>query len=55
MKTIETELRKYRVCRAEMDRTPGVLDCSGCPFNLPSEVFRRFVAVDHILKGEALP
>lgn len=52
MKTIETELRKYRMCRAEMERG-CTTQCNGCNHNLVDSIFHRLVEIDAILNGDA--
>lgn len=53
MKTIETELRKYRMCRAEMERGCDGR-CGGCNLDLVGSIFHRLAEIDAILNGEAL-
>ena len=50
MKTIETELKKYRLCRAYMDRGMCYMGCDVCPHNIPGSMFYRFAEID----GETL-
>ena len=52
MATIEEELKRYRMCRAEMDRTKGGHNCAVCRFNVPPIIFHRFIEIDAILSGE---
>lgn len=54
MKTIETELKKYRMCRAEMERGCTVA-CEECPHTLPGSLMWRFTSLDATINGEALP
>ena len=51
MKTIETELKKYRMCRAEMRRGCGA-ECEECPHNLPPSLMWGFTSLDATINGE---
>ena len=50
MPTIETELKKYRMCRAEMERGCDT-ECGGCPHNIPGSLMWRFTSLDAIFNG----
>lgn len=52
MTTIETELKKYRMCRAEMERGCNI-ECVGCPHNIPGSLMRRFTSLDATINGES--
>jgi len=51
MKTVETELRKYRMCRAEMVRGCDVV-CGECPHNILGSLMWRFSHIDAEISGE---
>ena len=54
MATIETELKKYRMCRAEMERGCDI-ECGDCPHNIPGSLMSTFSALDSIMCGKVVP
>lgn len=50
-KTIESELKRYRLCRAEMESGCDV-DCAVCVNNIPRMIFALFGTLEETLEGE---
>lgn len=54
MKTIETELLKYRTCRASLDRGCD-MQCEDCRDNLPGSVMSLFSTIEALIKENVAP